>query len=298
MSLPKVLAIVGPTASGKSDLAVELALLFNGEVISADSRQVYKGLDLGTGKITQEEMRGVPHHLLDVAKAETEVYTAERFKQEGKRAIEDILTRGKLPIVCGGTGFYIKQLLYDIDLPPVPPNPTLRAELEKEEVSRLFEILRKKDPERARSIDRNNKVKIIRALEIIEVLGKVPPAVEKTVYDLCTIGINTNIDDLRKRIRTRLLDRIHKGMIEEIEALHKQGLSWERMYALGLEYRMVSEFLQKKITKEEMIERLTLEIGQYAKRQITWFKEQKGIHWLALSKKDEMVKLVESWLQA
>ncbi len=297
MSLPKVLAIVGPTASGKSDLAVELALTFNGEVISADSRQVYKGLDLGTGKITTEEMKGVPHHLLDVADPQ-DTYTAELFKVAGKKAIEDIISRGKLPIVCGGTGFYIKHLLYDIDLPPVPPNPTLRAQLEKEEVSKLFEMLRKKDPERARSIDRNNKVKIIRALEIVEVLGKVPPAVEKTVYDLCTIGINTNIDELRKRIQKRLVARIDQGMIKEIEGLYKQGLSWERMYALGLEYRLVSQFLKKEMTREEMIEKLTLEIGQYAKRQITWFKEQKNITWLALSKKEEMVKLVENWLKA
>lgn len=296
MSLPKVLAIVGPTASGKSDLAVELALAFNGEVISADSRQVYKGLDLGTGKITTEEMKGVPHHLLDVADPK-DTYTAELFKVAGKKAIEDIISRGKLPIVCGGTGFYIKHLLYDIDLPPVPPNPTLRAQLEKEEVSKLFEILRKKDPERAKSIDRNNKVKLIRALEIIEVLGKVPKAVEKTVYDLCTIGINTNIDELRKRIQKRLIARIDQGMIKEIEGLYKQGLSWERMYALGLEYRLVSLFLKKELTREEMIEKLTLEIGQYAKRQITWFKEQKNITWLALSKKDEMVKLVENWLK-
>jgi len=169
----KVLIILGPTASGKSDLAVQLAKKFKGEVISADSRQVYKGLDIGTGKITKKEMRGVPHHLLDVANPK-KYFSVSDYKKLALLSLRYIETKKKLPIICGGTGFYIDALIGKINLPEVPPNKALRKKLEKLSAEKLYKMLLKKDSRRAKEIDPRNKVRVIRALEIVETLGKVP----------------------------------------------------------------------------------------------------------------------------
>ena len=169
----KVLVILGPTAIGKSALAVKLAKRFDGEVISADSRQVYKGLDIGTGKITKKEMGGIPHHLLDVADPKKQ-FSVSDFVREANHALAMIYHSGRVPIIVGGTGFYIDALTGDVSLPEVPPDKLLRAKLNKLSNEELFEILKKKDPERAETIDRHNKVRLVRALEIIEALGKVP----------------------------------------------------------------------------------------------------------------------------
>ena len=176
----KVIVVVGPTASGKSSYAVKLARSIGGEGVSADSRQVYKGLDVGTGKITRKEMRGVPHHLLDVVSPK-KVFTAHDFVERGQAAIESILNRGKTPIICGGTGFYIDALLGRMPLPNVPPNPALRARLEKKSASQLFAMLQKIDSRRAKNIDRHNPVRLVRAIEIAKALGKVPTAKEQGV---------------------------------------------------------------------------------------------------------------------
>lgn len=286
----KILIIVGPTASGKSELAVRLAKQFDGEVISADSRQVYKGLDVGTGKITATEMQGVPHHLLDVA-SPLRKFTVERYKKLATKAIADIAKRGKVPIVCGGTGFYIDALVDGVVFPDVPPNPKLRAELArlgKKDPSALFAQLKELDPERAEVIDPHNLRRVIRAIEIASTLGKVPKifTLEKTAggspYDPLFIGISPDAEILRAKIQTRLIDRIEKqGMIEEARALQAGGLSWKRMEELGLEYRYLALFLQGKITREEIIERLGFEIWHYAKRQLAWFKRNKRIQWFA-----------------
>ena len=281
---PKVVVVLGPTASGKSDLAVELAIKFNGQVISADSRQVYTGLDIGTGKITEEEMKGVPHHLLDVAPPE-KVFTVSDFKKLGEEAINQILDRSKLPIICGGTGFYIEAILGETSIPEVPPNPELREELETKSVEELFNILSKLDPERAAVIDAKNKRRLVRAIEICDALGSVPKRVassqhlESRKYDVLKVGMKIPDDELRERINRRLEKRIEMGMIEEAEKLHESGLSYNRMRELGLEYGALADFLSNKITKTEMIARLQTEIWQYAKRQITWFKRDKTIKW-------------------
>ena len=171
--MQKLIVILGPTASGKSDMAVKLAKRFNGEVVSADSRQVYKGLDIGTGKITKKEMQGVKHHLLDVANPKKQ-FTASDFVDLTSGLIRQIVNRRKVPIICGGTGFYIDALLGDKQIPEVPPNLKLRKELEKKSVEKLFEILKKLDPERAKNIDAKNPRRLIRAIEICKVLGRVP----------------------------------------------------------------------------------------------------------------------------
>ncbi len=277
--LPKILVICGQTATGKSDLAVTLAQKFNGEVISADSRQVYKGMDLGSGKITEREMKGIPHYLLDVADPRKKRYTVEDFKNDGEVAIDDILYRGKLPIVCGGTGFYIDALVFDTRFPEVPPNPTLRKKLEKKSAASLMKEITKLDPRRAKALDPFNKVRIIRAIEIARALGSVPKMSQQFRYDTLFIGLKLGTDTLREKVHKRLIKRIKAGMVLEVAKLKASGVSWKRLEAFGLEYRYVALYLQKKLTKHEMLAKLESEIIQYSKRQMQWFKRNKDITW-------------------
>jgi tRNA dimethylallyltransferase len=279
---PKLLVIVGPTASGKSDLAVELALKFDGEVVSADSRQVYKGLDIGTGKITKAEMKGVPHHCLDIADP-SERFTAMQWKQAAEAAVSDVLSRGKLPIVCGGTGFYISSLIDDLGFPEVEADAEEQNRLEQKPVEELFEELKKLDPERAKTIDLKNKRRLSRSIIIARRLGSVPeiskPAEPK--YDVVMIGIKPSDADLRDRINKRLKSRMDAGMLKEVEKLHSAGLSWERMDELGLEYRYLAQHLQNQITLYDAMNLLATRIWQYSKRQMTWFKRDDRIKWFA-----------------
>ena len=290
----KLIVIVGPTSSGKSDLAVEIAKQFNGEVISADSRQVYKGLDIGTGKITKAEMKGVRHHLLDVVDPKS-VFTVVDFQKMAKEAISDIVSRGKLPIIAGGTGFYIQAVVDDVDFPEIRVDKKLREELNKESSETLFKKLLEIDPDRAESIDPKNKVRLIRAIEIVQSLGKVPKVKAKSPYDVLTIGIKTTDKELKDRIRKRLRARVEAGMIEEAEKLHETGLTYARMDKLGLEYRFLALFLIGEISKEEMLKQIETKNWQYAKRQKTWFKRDKRIKWIELSKR-KAITLVSSFL--
>ena len=277
---PKVLAIVGPTASGKTSLSIELAKQFNGEVISVDSRQVYRGMDLGTGKVTTKEMQGIPHHLLDIADPTT-VYTGADFKRDGEVVLSDIITRGKLPIIAGGTFFYLELLRGTMSVAPVPPDPELRAVLETKSTVELQRQLVAMDITHSAVIDTSNRRRLIRAIEIINTLG-VLPSVEPipSPYDWLTIGIEVPADILAERTHRRILERLDQGMIEEVEVLHKQGVSWERLDSFGLEYRYIARYLQKTITKETMIEELSTKTRQFAKRQRTWLKRDKSIIWL------------------
>lgn len=276
---PFIVVIVGPTASGKSDLAVKLAQKLNGEIVSADSRQVYKGLNLGSGKITKKEMRSITHHLIDIADPK-KTFSAAEFKKLGEKAIAKIIKKGKLPIVCGGTGFYIQALVDGLLLPEVPPNLKLRKSLEKKSIQSLFSLLQKIDLRRAKEIDKNNPRRLIRAIEIAKALGKNPKLKSKTKYSALFIGIRFPMKELRKRIQKRLLKRIKDGMIEEVKDLPKKGLSWGRLEDLGLEYRYVAKYLQSKINKKQMIEELNKAIFKFAKRQMTWFKRDKRICWI------------------
>ena len=276
---PRVIAIVGPTASGKSDLAVLLAQKINGAVISADSRQVYRGLDIATGKITKREMKGVPHHLLDVADPK-KTYSVADFKKDATSAIDDIISREKVPIVCGGTGFYIDALLLGQEFPEVKPDKKLRERLEKQSAEQLFKKLQKLDPRRADDIDQHNKVRLVRAIEIATALGKVPQTKQSVPYDVVWIGIKPDKDVLKKRIHDRVISRIKRGMVAEAKRLHAQGLSYKRMRELGLEYRYLADYLQNKISKEELLTNIEKGDTDYAKRQMTWFKRNKDIRWV------------------
>jgi tRNA dimethylallyltransferase len=275
----KIVVILGPTASGKTAYSIKLAKKINGEIISADSRQVYKGLDLGTGKVTKKEMSGIRHYLLNVADPKKK-FTVHEYVKLAEKAIGDIISRGKVPIICGGTGFYIQALVDGLIIPEVPPNIKLRKKMEKMSIAKMLSILKKFDPKRYRTIDRNNPRRIIRAIEIATALGKVPLLKSVSKYDPEFIGITLPKEILRERIHKRLLDRLKAGMINEVRNLHTKGLSWKRMEELGLEYRFIARFLQNKITKEEMIKQLETASNQYAKRQMTWFKRDKRLRWM------------------
>lgn len=298
---PKLIVILGPTASGKSDLAVAIArdikrrkLALGAEIISADSRQVYTGLDIGSGKITKKEMHGVPHRLLDVA-SPRRIFTVTRYQMLARKAIGTILHNNHIPIICGGTGLYIDAVVNGYILPDVPPQPILRKELDQQSTEMLFAQLEHLDPSRARLIDRHNRRRLIRALEIVIVThSPIPPIAYDSPYDVLKIGILRTHLDLQSLIEKRLHKRIRAGMLKEVERLHTKGVSWKRLDDLGLEYRWVSRHLRGSITRADMIGQLSRDIVKYAKRQMTWFKRDKNIYWVA--NETEALDLVEKFL--
>lgn len=300
----KVLVIVGPTASGKSALGVRLAKKFDGEVISADSRQVYEGLDIGTGKITKKEMQGVRHHLLDVASPKR-MFSAGDFVRLGRKSLADIAKRGRLAIIVGGTGFYIDSLLGRIDLPEVAPNKKLRAKLANKSAAQLFSMLKKKDPKRARAMntpsERNNPVRLVRALEIAaHPKAKNVPRFRlgtRLGTDVLWIGVSPSMTALDRKIRTRLLSRIKVGMVAEAKRLKKQGVSYKRMRELGLEYRSLADLLEMKVSKKEFAETLYREIRRYARKQTGYWNRNKEINWFDPTDGTKITTLVREWLR-
>lgn len=290
----RLIVIVGPTASGKSDLAVAVAKQFNGEVVSADSRQVYRGLDIGSGKITKREMCGVPHHLLDVASPKR-VFTVAQYQKLAIKSIEQIWQRDKVAILAGGTGFYIQAVIDGLILPSVPPNQELRKKLNAKSPAELFKQLKQLDPTRAKNIDRHNPRRLIRAIEIAQALGRVPNLqVRPLDAKILMIGLKPNLADLKKRINTRLTKRLKQGMLAEVKKLRANGLSWRGLEDFGLEYRYLAQHLQGKITKLAMMEKLESEIYHYAKRQLTWFKRDKRIIWS--TNKNKILNLCRQFL--
>lgn len=292
---PKILVIVGPTASGKTGLSIELAKQFNGEVISADSRQVYRGMDIGSAKVTKEEMQGVPHHLLDVADPK-ETYNASDFKRDAQIAIEDILSRGKLPIICGGTFFYVDTLLGRVSLPEVEPDEELRTELEEKSATELLKILTELDPNRASTVEAENPRRLIRAIEVAKKLGYVPePKETESPYNTFTIGLTVNMENHADTLRKRLLERLNIGMIEEVKSLLANGVTHERLEKFGLEYRYASRYLRGEVDFETMVNEIVVKSRQFAKRQLTWLKRDQTIHWF--TKTDtEVIRQTEQFL--
>jgi len=291
--MDKLIVILGPTASGKSALAVHLAKKFNGEIVSADSRQVYKGLDIGSGKITKKEMMGVPHHLLDIANPKRK-FTVAQFQKIAQKTIPKIHARGRVPFLVGGTGFYIEAVVENLSLPEVKPSRALRARLSKKSAAQLFAMLKKLDPARAKTIDAKNPHRLIRAIEIVKLTSKpVPSKKSHQSFDVLEISIRKSPEELKKAIHKRLLKRL-PGMIVEVKKLRRGGLSWKRLEELGLEYKYTAQYLQGKLIQEEMIAKIQKESEKFVKRQMTWFKRDKRIHWI--KNKVEAEKLIKKFL--
>lgn len=298
MSRPKplLIAIVGPNASGKTSLSIKLAKKFNGEIISADSRQVYKGMDIGTGKATKQEQKQTKHHLIDVVPP-TKEFNVSHFKKQALKAINKIHQKNKLPFLVGGTGFWIQAIIDNVDLPAVKPNKLLRRKLEKKPITQLFKLLKKLDPKRAKIIDRDNPYRLIRAIEIIKATKQPVPSLKKDpLFNVIIIGVTHPQRKLHQLITQRLQKRFKQGMVAEIKKLHKQGVSWQRLYDFGLEYRYISLFLQGKLNRQEMEKQLSYAVKHYAKRQMTWFSAHGGS--VSGGKKDRRIHWIKNYKQA
>ena len=276
-SLPKLIAVVGTNASGKSSLAINLAKCLDGEIISADSRQVYRGLDLGSGKVSPEEMQGVRHHLLDVCDPGT-FFTMADFQHLAYRAIDDVLSRGHVPILAGGTGLYVDAVCDGYVLSDIEPDLSYRRELEQLSTAQLYGMLQEAVPDTA--IDPQNRNRVMRALEKMHD-GDTLPAQKCPRYDVLRLGVTWDRPTLCARIDERLTRRVEQGMIEEVDGLLKSGVSPDFLYRLGLEYRLISQYLLGNFdSRDTMLEELSRAIKRFAKRQMTWFRRDARIHWL------------------
>lgn len=277
----KVIAVVGPTASGKTAYAVELAHKINGEIISADSRLVYKGFDIGTAKPTVEERQGIPHYMIDIVEPEFD-YTAGLYVTEARRIIEDIIKRGKTPIIAGGTGLYFRLLLENYVMPEVKPNYDLRKELQEYSSEDLHNILKKLDHDAADKIYANDKKKLIRTIEIIKISGK-PISESRSIaegsqYDVDWLGLNFPREILYDRINKRVDIMIENGLVEETkDLLAKHGHIYNIVNTIG--YQEITKFLDGEFSFEEAVDKLKQNSRNYAKRQLTWFRKNTKIKW-------------------
>ncbi|MBR6308110.1 MAG: tRNA (adenosine(37)-N6)-dimethylallyltransferase MiaA [Lachnospiraceae bacterium] len=289
MALPLVI-IAGPTAVGKSDFAIELAKRINGEIISADSMQVYKGMDIGSAKVTPEEMQGIRHYLIDILDPKDE-FSVAVFKEYAKKAIEEIVSHGKIPIIAGGTGFYIQALLYDIDFTEsLGENPEYRSflchEYEEKGADYLFEQLKKVDPDTAEIIHKNDEKRVVRALEFYHETGKPISVHNKEQYEKTS---NYNfayfvLNDYREKIYSKIDERVdimvEKGLVKEVEMLKDKGMTIKDVSMQGLGYKEILMYLSGDISLKEAIYRIKRDSRHFAKRQLTWFKRERDVIWL------------------
>lgn len=274
----KIIAVVGPTASGKTAFAVNLAHQINGEIVSADSRLVYKGFDIGTAKPTLKEREGIPHYMIDIAEPETD-YSAGLYLKDAEKIIKDILLRGKVPIIAGGTGLYLNILLMNYDLPKVEPDYDLREKLKK--TDNLYEILSSLDPQTALEIDPNDRKKLIRAIEIVKLTGKPlskSRGRKEPEYDVEWLGLNYPREELYDRINRRVDLMIENGLVEETEKLlEKHGRINNILYTIG--YQEMVSYLDGILTLDVAVDKLKQNTRRYAKRQLTWFRKNPDIKW-------------------
>lgn len=288
MEKSKVIVICGPTASGKTALSIELAKRINGEVVSADSMQIYKDMDIGSAKVTKEEMQGIKHYLVDCVSPD-ERYSVANYKLDAKKAIEEILKKGKTPIVVGGTGLYIDALIYEIEYQDIKINESYRKELESIKQNQGLEVLYERavkiDPEAMKKISPNDSKRIMRVLEIYEATGKnkteqeAESRLKEIPYNYKVFAITMDREKLYERINKRVDIMIENGLIEEVKELLKKYKEFPTaMQALG--YKEVKEYLEGKLTKQEMIDKIKQESRRYAKRQLTWFRKNKQTIWI------------------
>lgn len=293
---PRVIVIVGPTASGKTSASIKLAKLIDGEIISADSMQIYKEMNIGTAKPSVEEMDGIKHHLIDVVSPD-EKYNVTLYKKMAEAAIEEILAKGKTPIIVGGTGLYTSTLINGIEFSEVNEDKEFREEMmklaEERGIDFLHNKLREVDPLSAENIDKNNVRRVVRALEIYKVTGKTKTQLDKesrkeAKYDYKVYGIETEREKLYQRINDRVDVMLQDGLIDEVKNL-MQKYEISKTAIQGLGYKEVIEYLRDEITYDEMIAKLKLETRRYAKRQMTWFRREEKIKWCSL---EEIVETV------
>ena len=299
-----LIVVLGPTATGKTKLAVQLADILKGEIISADSRQVYRGMDIGTGKDLEEyKLNGntIPHHLIDIAKP-MEEYNVAQFQEDFYSVFTEIRDRNKIPILCGGTGFYIKAILMDFKLPAVSPNKQLRQELESWTLKDLIQELENILPGEYENTPVDTKRRVIRAIEVemnkkqeVEVIRKL----KSTIQNPLVFGVEYHRHVIRERITKRLHERLEKGMIEEVKLLLQNGVTHERLNNFGLEYRFISQYIQEEITIKEMTTQLNTAIHRFAKKQMTFFRnmEKNGIniHWIKEGNLDTALQLIHNY---
>ena len=284
----KVIVICGPTASGKTALSIELAKKVNGEIVSADSMQIYKDMNIGTAKPTIEEIQGIKHYLLDFVSPD-ERYSVADYKIDAKKAIKEIVEKGKIPIIVGGTGLYIDSLIYEIEYPNIEFDENYRKELEeqvrKEGLDKLYEQAKLIDPQAVEKISKNDTKRILRILEIYHATGKTKTEQEiesrkkEVEYDYKVFALNWNRQTLYERINKRVDIMIEQGLIEEVEKISRKYNKFPTAMQ-GLGYKEVVEYLEGFLTKEEMIEKIKKETRHYAKRQLTWFRKNKQTIWL------------------
>ncbi|MBD9159504.1 MAG: tRNA (adenosine(37)-N6)-dimethylallyltransferase MiaA [Clostridiales bacterium] len=288
MKKQKVIVICGPTASGKTALSIELAKKINGEIVSCDSMQIYKEMDIGTAKPTKEEMQEIPHYMINTI-FPNERYSVADYKKDAKKAIREIIKKGKVPIIVGGTGLYVDSLIYEIEYPDIKFDEKYRQELEeqvrKDGLEKLYNKAKKIDPEAMLKISSNDKKRILRVLEIYKATGKTKTEQERKSrekepeFDYLVYGLNMPREKLYERINLRVDIMIKQGLIKEVEEIYKKYNEFPTAMQ-GLGYKEVVEYLEGHLTKEEMIEKIKQETRRYAKRQMTWFRKNKQTIWL------------------
>ena len=288
MKKQKVIVICGPTASGKTALSIELAKKINGEIVSCDSMQIYKEMDIGTAKPTKEEMQEIPHYMINTI-FPNERYSVADYKKDAKKAIREIIKNGKVPIIVGGTGLYVDSLIYEIEYPDIKFDEKYRQELEeqvrKDGLEKLYNKAKKIDPEAMLKISSNDKKRILRVLEIYKATGKTKTEQERKSrekepeFDYLVYGLNMPREKLYERINLRVDIMIKQGLIKEVEKIYKKYNEFPTAMQ-GLGYKEVVEYLEGHLTKEEMIEKIKQETRRYAKRQMTWFRKNKQTIWL------------------
>ncbi len=280
--MEKLLVITGTNASGKSGLGIELAARYGAEIVSADSRQVFKGLDLGSGKVTPEEMKGVTHHLLDVARP-NDFFSLSDYQRLAYAAIDDILARQKKAFLVGGTGLYVNSVVDGYNLSESAPDPVIRKQVEEKSLEELIEMLKEHNPDALTRVDLKNKRRVERAVEKA-LSGDKEENPSKKRYETFVIGVTWPRDVLYERIRVRLDRRLDEGMIEEVVRLREEGATDEFLYKLGLEYRYILMYLRGEFKDfDEFYEILFKEIRHLAKEQMTWFRKRKDIHWIDMT---------------
>jgi tRNA dimethylallyltransferase len=277
----RVLALVGPTAAGKSELAIDIAQSINAEIVSIDSAIVYKGMDIGTDKPSPELLQTVRHHMIDVVEPSRTLTVAE-FRRMARLAIDEIASRGRVPLLVGGSGLYFRAVVDPLDFPPSDPEARLRVE---KEIDSPYETLRRVDPEAATRIDPNNTRRLTRALEVIEITGRPFSSFRtawdeyRSIYDLRVAGITWPRDELDRRINGRVDDQIMSGLVEEVKVLMSRGLRESLTSVQALGYSQILEHLEGNLTLEEAVDRIKARTRRYARRQMTWFRADPRVEW-------------------